>query len=221
MQSWGTQSRFTIRDAGMEPSKSGVIGLLCAALGKPRREQPSDGFPPLADLARLRMAVRIDREGVLRVDYHTAGGTHRRGETYGVIKADGKSRDTVTSRRHFLADARFIVGLEGEADLLAVLDRALARPRWPLFLGRKAFVPSRPVRLPDSQPQGPGLRDGDVEEVLQGYPWPADPDVPERLRMVLDAPLPDAESVRRDLPLDFASRRFGLRHVATSFLRRP
>ena len=36
MQSWGTQSRFTHRDTDLEPSKSGVIGLLCAAMGKPR-----------------------------------------------------------------------------------------------------------------------------------------------------------------------------------------
>ena len=36
MQSWGTQSRFLHRDTGREPSKSGVIGVLCAALGRPR-----------------------------------------------------------------------------------------------------------------------------------------------------------------------------------------
>ncbi len=36
MQSWGTQSRHSNRDTGLEPSKSGVIGLLCAALGRPR-----------------------------------------------------------------------------------------------------------------------------------------------------------------------------------------
>ncbi len=35
MQSWGVQSRFTIRGTGLEPSKSGVIGLVCAALGRP------------------------------------------------------------------------------------------------------------------------------------------------------------------------------------------
>ena len=36
MQSWGTQSRFSNRDTDLEPSKSGVIGLLCAAMGIPR-----------------------------------------------------------------------------------------------------------------------------------------------------------------------------------------
>ena len=34
MQSWGMQRRFSIRDTGTEPSKSGVIGLACAAFGK-------------------------------------------------------------------------------------------------------------------------------------------------------------------------------------------
>jgi len=33
MQSWGTTSRFDQRDTGKEPSKSGVIGLVAAALG--------------------------------------------------------------------------------------------------------------------------------------------------------------------------------------------
>ena len=40
LQSWGTSSRFPQRDTGFEPSKSGVIGLLCAALGKPRARSP-------------------------------------------------------------------------------------------------------------------------------------------------------------------------------------
>jgi len=56
----------------LEPSKSGVVGLLCAALGRPRA---ADG----SDLAALRMGVRVDREGVLKVDYQTAGSYHRSG----------------------------------------------------------------------------------------------------------------------------------------------
>src|SRR5688572_19224768 len=128
MQSWGTQSRFSIRDTGLEPSISGVIVLLCAALGKPRIEHPDDGWLELQELSALRMGVRVDREGVVRMDYHTAGGTHRQGDLYGVIKADGKSRGTVTSERSYLSDADFLVGLEGNIDFLHKLDAALARP---------------------------------------------------------------------------------------------
>ena len=36
LQSWDTQSRFDVRTTGREPSKSGIIGLICAALGRPR-----------------------------------------------------------------------------------------------------------------------------------------------------------------------------------------
>src|SRR5579864_5026868 len=88
MQSWGTQSRFTVRDTGREPSKSGVIGLVCAALGR-RRDAPLD------DLVQLTMGTRVDRDGIVKVDYHTAGGAHRHGETYGVIRADGSAGDPV------------------------------------------------------------------------------------------------------------------------------
>ncbi|MER3602552.1 MAG: hypothetical protein C4298_00970, partial [Thermus sp.] len=54
-------------------------------------------------LARCRLGVRADREGVLRVDYLTA--------------QDGKGATTI-SRRYYLADAVFLAGLEGEAPLL-------------------------------------------------------------------------------------------------------
>ena len=42
MQSWGVQSRFSVRDTGLEPSKSGVVGLLAAALGRPRDAEIAD-----------------------------------------------------------------------------------------------------------------------------------------------------------------------------------
>src|SRR5581483_3790909 len=104
MQSWGTQSRFSVRDAGTEPSKSGVIGLLCAALGRPRAAD-------LSDLVALRMGVRVERPGSVRREYQTAGG----GRGYGVARADGSPGETVLSNRYYLADADFLVGLEGDA----------------------------------------------------------------------------------------------------------
>jgi CRISPR system Cascade subunit CasD len=217
MQSWGTQSRFTIRDSGLEPSKSGVIGLLCAALGKPRTEEAGASEPTLEELARLRMGVRVDREGRLLVDYHTAGGTHRRGETYGVVRADGTPGGTVVSQRYYLADADFLVGLEGDTALLAALDAALARPRWPLYLGRKSFVPGLPVRLPDAPPEGPGLRQASLEDALRSFPWRAEVD---RVRVVLDVDYTSASEVRQDWPLSFSKRRFAVRHVRTDWWTR-
>src|SRR5574337_1235511 len=90
MQSWGTTSRFDERDTQLEPSKSGVLGLICAALGRDRTQ-------PVDDLAALRMGVRVDREGMLMRDYQTATG---------VLIATGKADPgrTVVSPRYYLAD---------------------------------------------------------------------------------------------------------------------
>ena len=97
MQSWGTTSRFDERDTQLEPSKSGVLGLVCAALGRDRAE-------PVADLAALSMGVRVEREGVPLRDYQTATGV--------VIASSGKPDlgRTVVSPRYYLSDAVFLVG---------------------------------------------------------------------------------------------------------------
>ena len=42
LQAWGTEnSKFEIRKTGREPSKSGIVGLLAAALGIRRNEPES------------------------------------------------------------------------------------------------------------------------------------------------------------------------------------
>lgn len=204
MQSWGVQSRFTVRDTGLEPSKSGVVGLLCAALGRRRHE-------PVDDLAALVMGVRVDQEGVMARDYHTAG-------KGGMLKADGSvDQDRlVVSTRYYLADARFLVGLAGDdLDLLARLHASLRDPHWLLYLGRKAFVPGEPVWLAD------GLRSQDLENALHDYPWlGCDPKKrPEQVRLVVEDPA--GAEVRPDQPLSFADRRFAPRRVRTGFVPAP
>jgi CRISPR system Cascade subunit CasD len=221
MQSWGTQSRFSIRDTGLEPSKSGVIGLLCASLGKPRVEIEGDGFPTIAELVAIQMGVRVDREGVMKSDYHTAGGSHLKNEIYGVARASGGVGGTVLSTRYYLSDANFLVGLESEDEaLLKRLDDALINPHWQLSLGRKAFVAGLPIHLPD------GLCDAPLLEALKQYEWKAwcNDDLkapPARLRIVVDASAENATEVRQDVPLSFAERRFTIRYVKTDYIAKP
>lgn len=201
MQSWGIQSQFGVRDTGLEPSKSGVIGLLCAALGRPRSA-------PLDDLCSLRMGIRVDREGVLSADYHTA--QH-------VLKASGGIKETEVSRRYYLADAAFLAGLEGEETLLESLAAALRAPVWTLWLGRKAFPPSKPIWLPD------GLRKEGLEVALQEYPLIVElrkrEEQPVPLRLVLDDP--DGIETRQDVPISFDKRTFSSRRVTTRFIPAP
>lgn len=198
MQSWGMQSRFTIRDTGLEPSKSGVIGLICAALGRPRHA-------PLDDLTALRMGVRVDQEGILKRDYHTAKD---------VLKAGGGIKDTEVSFRYYLAGARFLVGLEGDLALLRRIHQALQQPVWQLYLGRKAFVPSEPIALPD------GLRpETDLWQALSRYPLLGSRSNSQKLRVVVDDP--QGWIIRPDVPLSFAERRFGTRRVSVFFIDPP
>ncbi|MCY1544648.1 hypothetical protein D9M68_805470 [compost metagenome] len=174
---------------------------MCAALGRDRAEL-------VDDLAALRMGVRVDREGVPMRDYQTATG---------VLIATGKAdrNRTVVSPRYYLADAAFLVGLEGEdAALLARIQQALLKPVWPLALGRKSFVPGCPVALPD------GLRELPLEQALASYPRLAGSihgNAGQPLRTMLE----DAAegSIRLDQPLaPFAERRFGPRYVKSGVI---
>ncbi|MEX8518937.1 MAG: type I-E CRISPR-associated protein Cas5/CasD [Leptothrix sp. (in: b-proteobacteria)] len=202
MQAWGTTSRFDERDSQLEPSKSGVLGLLCAALGRDRAE-------PVDDLAALQMGVRVDREGLLMRDYQTATGV--------LIAATAKPDlgRTVVSPRYYLSDAVFLVGLAGADDvLLGQLAQALRQPHWPLALGRKSFVPGLPIWLPD------GLQTGALAEVLAAYPRIAPARAEHRgqpVRWLLEHP--SAGALRHDQPVaPFAARRFGPRFVLPGVL---
>jgi CRISPR system Cascade subunit CasD len=219
MQSWGTRSRFSNRDTGLEPSKSGVVGMLCAALGWPRESEHFEvaGSPYKLEAFshKLHMAVRVDREGRLMKDYHTAQNfteDHFRRAT----KGKQGTIATGLSERFYLADADFLVGLEGDRAFLERLDAALCLPVWTLFLGRKSFVPSRPV--------SEGVTDGELMEVLK--PWRRygrEREMPPKeLRYVIEARYGESEP-RQDVPLSFVSRdrRFGVRHVKPEFHPAP
>lgn len=216
MQSWGSQSRFDQRDTGLEPTKSGVLGLVCAAIGIPRGDDAA-----LAELASLWMGLRVDREGVVCRDYQTVGGGKWPGEKrYGVIKADGSAPETVVSTRYYLADAGFLVALGGARGVLERVQVALTSPVWPLCLGRKAFPPSEPVWLPE------GVVDMAPEEALSQYPCIAQPRVRSRqakrdlrLRALLECDAGEGQP-RMDQPVSFAlhRRRFAVRHVKTQWI---
>jgi len=166
LQSWGVRSRWGERDTTAAPTKSGVLGLLGCALGLPRDEVY---LHTLSDT--LRMGVRVDRPGTPLRDYHTTGGgqfggaVHRGGSLFhddpyigGVlspevlkgrikvkVNATTKEPETDVSERHYLADASFLVALQGPVATIAQLARELQSPAWPFFLGRKSCPPAVPV----------------------------------------------------------------------------
>ncbi len=202
LQSWGTQGRFSIRDTDTEPSKSGVIGLVAAALGMKRGDSET-----LAQLAALEMAVRIDREGTLLHDYHTAGGGKFRGKDHSVWG----TKDTVTTDRYYLCDASFLAALGGEDHaLVGRIAERLADPVWPLFLGRKSCVPSKPPLA--------GLREALAAEALRREPLPDGIKGP--VRLMVECEYSDGAVPRNDVPLSFAlyDRRHARRFLRTEWI---
>ncbi|MCP9495168.1 MAG: type I-E CRISPR-associated protein Cas5/CasD [Pyrinomonadaceae bacterium MAG19_C2-C3] len=205
MQSWGFRSRFDNRDTGLEPTRSGVIGLLCAALGRGRDTD-------LREFESLRMGVRVDAAGRIAVDYHTAQPVWR------------GSTATTVSNRYYLADARFLVALQSdEVAWLQDIEAALRNPMWSLFLGRKSFVPSLPLHLETS-----GLREGEVERVLktEAWRWLSEIEcdavgISPHLRLVLETDKPRDGVATNDAPRDFARRRYGSRYLRTDFCQPP
>jgi CRISPR system Cascade subunit CasD len=145
LQSWGFSSRFQRRTTGLHPTKSGVIGLISAAMGLAKGSAEERAMLP--DLSKLRMSsIVIPRDGpgtdtllpVLRLeDYHTVLDTRR---------ASGKmNEDAVVTRRQYLLDARFGVILAGDRLVFERVAAALEDPVWGVWFGRKNCIPAEPV----------------------------------------------------------------------------
>lgn len=201
MQSWGTRSRFRERDTEREPTKSAVIGMLCNALGLDRND-------PIDEFYSLRMGVRVDREGVLRKEFQTTQDVH--------LAKGGTSTAPQISNRYYLADAAFLVAMEGGQALLNRLHTALHNPKRPLYLGRKSFVPSVPPYLPVES--GGIVQAESIMEALTRF-VPLMSAQRGSVRMVLPDDGSSGES-RPDEPVEFqiGNRRYRSRFVRTTFV---
>lgn len=135
------------------PAVSMVAGLLANALGWERYE--ADAHARLQD--RLVMGSARIAEGRRMRDFQTAqlGGNDKGWTTRGRVEGRAGGAATYNSPhiryRDMDADARVLVALRLDpADAAPTLDdlaAALDRPERPLFVGRKPFLPSRPLHL--------------------------------------------------------------------------
>lgn len=162
LQSWGEHSKWNYRDSAPMPTKSGVVGMIGCAMGW---ERDDERLKTLSD--NLHMAVRADRPGREIVDFHTvqskeflnAQGKHlgKKGEYY-----------TIVTYRTYLQDALFTVALSGDGQCLREIADAFIHPKWPVYLGRKSCIPSRPVldRITEDY--------GSLAEAIQEIPFDDD-----------------------------------------------
>ena len=200
MQAWGNQeSKFVIRRTAEAPTKSGVIGMLCAARGVSRADASAEWLPKLSD---LHMGVRIDAPGVRWWDYHTVGAEM----DMRIAEGEGKTkRGAMLTRREYLCDASFLVALQGDPALIEELAVAMRNPQWTLYLGRRSCPPSRPLfehqpgsytdltSALESVPWRPRLERDTVPEtvdcLLDWIPTPEQPEAPDDALIWYDVPL--------------------------------
>ncbi|NNH72319.1 type I-E CRISPR-associated protein Cas5/CasD [Nocardia uniformis] len=205
LQSWGVSSRFARRETQQYPSKSGIIGLISSAKGRRRTD-------PIEDTLRdLRFGVRIDQPGRLIRDFQVA------------LSLDGRTQYPL-SQRYYLADAKFVAGIEGETSLLEGIRDTLVRPEFPLYLGRRSCPVTESLVLDQirDEPLPQALKDPTTWQAATWYrkKQPTVVHLPIFRDHAEDDTVDALTEQVRDVPLDFnpARREYGWRTVITDHI---
>ncbi len=176
MQAWGASSRFQRRETESFPTKSGILGLIAAAMGIDKHA--ANEAERLRPLAKLQLSVFkvINADGKKKPieaqrlsDFHTIGGgwhddwqkdkSNLMAKMHTPRKAgDGSPFGTVITHRTYLTDTKFIAVLTGEKELLARCAEALENPKWGVWFGRKCCLPASPLAPVLASSPGDALR---------------------------------------------------------------
>lgn len=157
LQSWGSDSKFGRRDTQNFPTKSGVLGLVCSALGAGGEQRGLLAeFAPLSQTVisfkrneqKTMGILKHDREPLLR-DFHMVGsGYDKQYPWEGLLipkTSEGKPAVGGGSKmtyRYYLQDVVFAVVLEVRAERADSIASALQNPAWSIYLGRKNCTPT-------------------------------------------------------------------------------
>jgi CRISPR system Cascade subunit CasD len=145
LQAFGCCSISDVRDTHHIPTKSAVVGILAACMGI----HDDKGVIGISRSIAV-MDVRVDRPGMMMVDYQTVRNSVMAGRTTGP-----KLRDAgIVSHRYYLADASFRVAISTlRAD---EFNAALQDPVCVPYLGRACCTPTAPLYMEhiDPDPEG-------------------------------------------------------------------
>ena len=154
LQAWGHDSRFGRRDSLDFPTKSGVLGLLCCALGASgeQREWLSRwaglDMQVAAYVRQDKTSLPVPREPLLR-DFQMVGSGYDDKDPWASLlipkTREGKKAvggGTKMTYRYYLQDMAFAVLLQAPAAEAEAMQAALLAPVWDLYLGRKNCVPT-------------------------------------------------------------------------------
>jgi len=152
-QSWaGARATGNHVNTADIPTRSGIIGLIAAALGARRGEWPQW-------LEELEIEVRVDNPGRIEKDFQTINprpeaqvfieriwaASAQKGNAPASFTPDAQKGTSIV-RRTYLAGAEFIVRVS-HPERVDELAAAFAEPGFSPYLGRKAFAPTFPLLL--------------------------------------------------------------------------
>ena len=214
MQSWGAASKFGDRGTLDVPTRSGLLGLLAAACGIDKNDEPNER-EWLAKADKLSLTVLAFRRGNRMTDYHTVGAHYDKDNAWQKrmipTTADSKPRGTDLTRRDYLTDSVFGAMLSGDDMLVVEMATGLANPVWGVWLGRKSCIPTEPILA--------GVF-GSAEEaevaLLERFrrtATPSDIDKCSVVFSVLETTTDNAEETTLDIPVSFARREFHARRI--------
>ena len=152
LQSWGADSRYGRRDTLPFPTRSGVLGLLCCAMG--RGGEQREWLEAMRPCAQTVLAFpRCGRNGAERQpllrDFHMVGSGYDDSDAWQNMlvpkTAEGKKpvgAGTKLTHRYYLQDMAFACILEVPDEFVEEVRAGLETPVWPICLGRKSCVPT-------------------------------------------------------------------------------
>ncbi len=151
LAAWGDVAVGQYRGSRESPGASALIGLLGAALGLQRDDEPAhaalrDGYA---------FAVGVVTSGQLLRDYHTAqvpGRSDMKGRPHRTrrdeLSLPRHDLNTILSTRDYRQNGAWAVAVQALPDAphgLPALALALREPRFVLYLGRKCCPPGAPL----------------------------------------------------------------------------
>ncbi len=160
LAAWGEQAVGEMRHSATHPSRSAILGLLAAALGIKRPDTIPDQqeveeserlHTRLADSAGV--GIKVIFSGSLLKDYHTTQvPPHNKKSKHRYTRRDELLEEklgTILSSREYRQDALYHVAIWPKKKKgmfsLERMQKALERPVFMLYLGRKSCPPALPL----------------------------------------------------------------------------
>lgn len=149
LQSWGHDSKFGRRATLPFPTRSGVMGLLCCAMGKGGEQRAWLAAMRRQELTVAAYAGTGAKNAPMLMDFHMVGSGYDQHDSWQDLmipkKSDGSRPSNTTGARltyrYYLQDMAFACVLELPANEAANIEKGLSAPVWPICLGRKCCVP--------------------------------------------------------------------------------